>query len=172
MAAAELMGSVLAPARKAGIPAVRRLWAKSDTADKGAENSPDPAHMVSDVLGGGRAKLWHSLKARAVRGQLSTARWGRTRPARRLIINADDFGLSHEVNTAVIRAHTECPATASLMVNEEGFGEAVELARQHPRLGVGLHLSLVCGRSALRQVRFQTSSTRSNGFRIVPCRRE
>ncbi len=77
---------------------------------------------------------------------------GTVRPARRLIINADDFGLSHEVNTAVIRAHTEgVLTTASLMVNEEGFGEAVELARRHPRLGVGLHLSLVCGRSALRQ---------------------
>src|SRR5690349_12753869 len=71
---------------------------------------------------------------------------------RRLIINADDFGLSHEVNLAVIRAHTEgVLTTASLMVNEDGFGEAVELARQHPRLGVGLHLSLVRGRSALRQ---------------------
>jgi len=77
---------------------------------------------------------------------------GTTRPGRRLIINADDFGLSHEVNSAVIRAHTHgVLTTASLMVNEDGFGEAVELARQHPRLGVGLHLSLVCGRSALRQ---------------------
>ena len=77
---------------------------------------------------------------------------GTTRSTRRLIINADDFGLSDEVNTAVIRAHTEgVLTTASLMVNEPGFGNAVELARQHPRLGVGLHLSLVCGRSALRQ---------------------
>src|SRR5688572_3747185 len=77
---------------------------------------------------------------------------GAPRLARRLVINADDFGLSHEVNTAVIRAHTEgVLTTASLMVNEDGVGEAVELARRHPRLGVGLHLSLVCGRSALRQ---------------------
>ena len=84
---------------------------------------------------------------RVVDGALGTAR-----PVHRLIINADDFGLSHEVNTAVIRAHTEgVLTTASLMVNEEGFGEAVQLARQHPRLGVGLHLSFVCGRSALRQ---------------------
>lgn len=71
-------------------------------------------------------------------------------PARRLIINADDFGRSREINTAVIRAHAEgVLTTASLMVNEEGFEEAVALARLHPRLGVGLHLSLVCGRSAL-----------------------
>jgi hopanoid biosynthesis associated protein HpnK len=77
---------------------------------------------------------------------------GTARPTHRLIINADDFGLSHEVNSAVIRAHTEgVLTTASLMVNEDGFGEAVELARRHPRLGVGLHLSLVCGRSALCQ---------------------
>jgi chitin disaccharide deacetylase len=78
---------------------------------------------------------------------------GTARPARRLIINADDFGLSHDVNSAVIRAHTAgVLTTASLMVNEDGFGEAVDLARQHPRLGVGLHLSLVCGRSALPRV--------------------
>jgi chitin disaccharide deacetylase len=69
---------------------------------------------------------------------------------RRLIINADDFGRSEEINTAIIRAHTGGVLTsASLMVNEDGFQEAVGLARLHPRLGVGLHLALVCGRSAL-----------------------
>jgi chitin disaccharide deacetylase len=69
---------------------------------------------------------------------------------RRLIINADDFGRSAEINAAVIRAHTEGVLTsASLMVNEDGFEEAVALARLHPRLGVGLHLALVCGRAAL-----------------------
>jgi hopanoid biosynthesis associated protein HpnK len=70
--------------------------------------------------------------------------------ARRLIINADDFGRSAEINAAVIRAHTEgVLASASLMVNEEGFEEAVAMARRHPSLGVGLHLTLLCGRSAL-----------------------
>src|SRR5689334_21770791 len=69
---------------------------------------------------------------------------------RRLIINAYDFGRSAEINAAVIRAHTEGVLTsASLMVNEYGFEEAVGLARLQPRLGVGLHLSPVCGRSAL-----------------------
>jgi hopanoid biosynthesis associated protein HpnK len=69
---------------------------------------------------------------------------------RRLIVNADDFGLSHGVNEAVIRAHQHgVLTTASLMVNEAGFSEAVDLARANPRLGVGLHLSLVHGRSAL-----------------------
>jgi hopanoid biosynthesis associated protein HpnK len=72
--------------------------------------------------------------------------------ARRLIVNADDFGRSRAINEAVIRAHTEgILTTASLMVNEPAASEAVELAREHPKLGVGLHLSLLCGRSALPQ---------------------
>jgi hopanoid biosynthesis associated protein HpnK len=71
-------------------------------------------------------------------------------PARRLIINADDFGRSASINTAVIRAHREgVLTTASLMVNEPGCAEAVALARENPKLGVGLHLALLCGRSAL-----------------------
>ena len=69
---------------------------------------------------------------------------------RRLIVNADDFGLSTSVNTAVIRAHCDgILTTASLMVNEPGLDEAVALAKQNPKLGVGLHLSLLCGRAAL-----------------------
>jgi hopanoid biosynthesis associated protein HpnK len=69
---------------------------------------------------------------------------------RRLIVNADDFGFSHSVNEAVIRAHREGILTsASLMVNENGFDEAVKLAKENPKLGVGLHLTLLMGHSAL-----------------------
>jgi hopanoid biosynthesis associated protein HpnK len=68
----------------------------------------------------------------------------------RLIVNADDFGRSHSINEAVIRAHQEGILTsASLMVNEPGFDEAVALARENPKLGVGLHLTLLVGHSAL-----------------------
>ncbi|MFZ1073333.1 MAG: hopanoid biosynthesis-associated protein HpnK [Verrucomicrobiia bacterium] len=70
--------------------------------------------------------------------------------SRRLIVNADDFGLSHSVNEAVIRAHREgILTTASLMVNERGFGEAVKLAKENPKLGTGLHLALLMGHSSL-----------------------
>ena len=69
---------------------------------------------------------------------------------RRLIVNADDFGRSRSINEAVILAHQNGILTsASLMVNEPDCAEAVLLAKQNPKLGVGLHLSLVCGRSAL-----------------------
>lgn len=70
--------------------------------------------------------------------------------ARRLIINADDFGRSPAINQAVLRAHREgVLTTASLMVNEPACEEAVAMARESPTLGVGLHLSLLCGRAAL-----------------------
>ena len=69
---------------------------------------------------------------------------------RRLIVNADDFGRSHSINEAVIRAHHEgILTTASLMVNEPACDEAVALARENPRLGVGLHLTLLDGKPTL-----------------------
>jgi hopanoid biosynthesis associated protein HpnK len=69
---------------------------------------------------------------------------------RRLIVNADDFGLSASVNAAVTRAHHEGILTsASLMVNEPGFDEAVKLAKENPKLGIGLHLTLLLGHSTL-----------------------
>lgn len=75
-----------------------------------------------------------------------------TRP-RRLIVNADDFGRSPAINQAVIRAHREgILTTASLMVNGAAFDEAVELARQNPSLGVGLHLTLICGKATSSQL--------------------
>jgi hopanoid biosynthesis associated protein HpnK len=74
----------------------------------------------------------------------------RPESARRLIVNADDFGRSHSINQAVIRAHRDgILTTASLMVNEPAADEAVKFARESPRLGVGLHLSLSHGLSAL-----------------------
>ena len=71
-------------------------------------------------------------------------------PTRRLIVNADDFGRSASINTAVIRAHRDgILTTASLMVNEPAFTEAVQLAKENPKLGVGLHLTLLMGHATL-----------------------
>ncbi|MBW4668729.1 MAG: hopanoid biosynthesis-associated protein HpnK [Cyanomargarita calcarea GSE-NOS-MK-12-04C] len=66
------------------------------------------------------------------------------------IINADDFGFSDRVNQAIIQAHEKGILTStSLMVTGEKAPDAVEKAKTHPNLAVGLHLVLVCGRSAL-----------------------
>jgi hopanoid biosynthesis associated protein HpnK len=70
---------------------------------------------------------------------------------RRLIVNADDFGRSDSINQAVIRSHQEgILTTTSLMVNEPACERAVALARENPNMGVGLHLTLLMGHSALR----------------------
>jgi len=65
-------------------------------------------------------------------------------PARtRLIVNADDFGLSQAVNRGVIAAHRDGIVTsASIMVNAPAFEHALELARAHPALDIGVHLTL------------------------------
>ncbi|MCF7669188.1 MAG: hopanoid biosynthesis-associated protein HpnK [Verrucomicrobia bacterium] len=69
-----------------------------------------------------------------------------------LIVNADDFGKSSSVNQAVELAHCRgILTTASLMVNGDAAMEAVEIARRNPGLGVGLHLTLACGRPALER---------------------
>ena len=69
----------------------------------------------------------------------------------RIIVNGDDFGRSRSINQAIIKAHTEGILTsASLMVTGDASDNAVALARQNPRLGVGLHLVLVQGKSLLK----------------------
>jgi len=67
-----------------------------------------------------------------------------------LIINADDFGLSEGANRAIVRAYRDGILTsASLMVGGGAFKQAVSLALENPGLQVGLHLTLVQGRSAM-----------------------
>lgn len=69
----------------------------------------------------------------------------------RLIVNADDFGLSSSANRAILRAHREGILTsASLMVGAPAAAEAVAAARVIPSLGVGLHLTLACGKCSSR----------------------
>jgi hopanoid biosynthesis associated protein HpnK len=71
-------------------------------------------------------------------------------PPRSLVVTADDFGLSREVNEAVEIAHRDgILSAASLMVAEPWCADAVERARRLPSLAVGLHLTLVEGRAAL-----------------------
>jgi chitin disaccharide deacetylase len=69
---------------------------------------------------------------------------------RRLIVTADDFGASIEVNDAVEAAHRNGILTAtSLMVSGAAAADAVARARRMSSLRVGLHLVLVEGRPVL-----------------------
>lgn len=69
---------------------------------------------------------------------------------RRLIVTADDFGRSAQVNRAVLDAHLQGILTcASLMINEPAAEEAIHIAHAHPQLGVGLHLVLCDGCACL-----------------------
>jgi chitin disaccharide deacetylase len=91
--------------------------------------------------------------------------------SRLLIVNADDFGLSSSTNHAILRAHNEGILTsASLMVNEPGFEEAVSLGRENPRLGVGLHLTLVMGHATLPHERIPGLVNANGEFDSSPAR--
>lgn len=62
---------------------------------------------------------------------------------KRLIVNADDFGLSIGVNRGIIRAHEKGIVTStSLMVRYPASTEAAEYAMGRHQLGVGLHVDL------------------------------
>jgi predicted glycoside hydrolase/deacetylase ChbG (UPF0249 family) len=66
--------------------------------------------------------------------------------APRLIINADDFGLTSGVNRAIAELHQANSLTsATLMANGPAFDDAVAIARAHPALGVGCHIVLTDG---------------------------
>ncbi len=67
-----------------------------------------------------------------------------------LVVTADDFGASAEVNSAVELAHSAgILSAASLMVSAPAAVPAVALARRMPSLRVGLHIVLVEGRPTL-----------------------
>jgi chitin disaccharide deacetylase len=67
---------------------------------------------------------------------------------RLLVINADDFGFDPAINAAVEQAHAAGILTsASLTVAGAHVEAAVEYAKRHPKLGVGIHLCLVRGRA-------------------------
>ncbi len=66
--------------------------------------------------------------------------------AARLIINADDFGLTPGVNRAIAELHQAGVLTsATLMATGAAFDDAVAVARANPTLGVGCHIVLTDG---------------------------
>jgi predicted glycoside hydrolase/deacetylase ChbG (UPF0249 family) len=63
---------------------------------------------------------------------------------KKLVVNADDFGFTRDVNAGIIEAHRDGILTATtLMATGEAFDDAVRLAREMPALDIGCHLVLV-----------------------------
>ena len=68
----------------------------------------------------------------------------------RLIVNADDFGLTAGVNRAIIELHRAGVVTsATLMVRAPATDDAIQIALATPTLGVGCHIVLVGGTPVL-----------------------
>lgn len=69
---------------------------------------------------------------------------------RRLIVNADDFGMSTQATDAIVDCHLRGILTSTtVMANMPAVAEACEKARSLERLGVGVHLTLTQGRPLL-----------------------
>jgi len=67
---------------------------------------------------------------------------------RQLVVNADDFGFTPDVNRGILEAHHRGILTATtMMANGDAFDDAVRLARETPSLDIGCHLVLIGGRS-------------------------
>jgi hopanoid biosynthesis associated protein HpnK len=65
---------------------------------------------------------------------------------KRLIVNADDFGLTRLVSQGILDAHYYGIVTStSLLANGGAFEEAIAMAMRAPRLSVGVHLALTQG---------------------------
>jgi chitin disaccharide deacetylase len=64
----------------------------------------------------------------------------------RLILNADDFGLTPGINRAIAELHSAGALTsATLMANGPAFDDAIRIARAQPTLGIGCHIVLTDG---------------------------
>jgi predicted glycoside hydrolase/deacetylase ChbG (UPF0249 family) len=79
--------------------------------------------------------------------QAATLAERRARPSRkRLIVNADDLGLSHGITDAILQCHARGIVTsASFMVNQPASEYAAERVRTLPSLDLGIHLNLCQG---------------------------
>ena len=83
---------------------------------------------------------------------------------RRLIINADDFGLTSGVNRAILEAYTSGVVTsATLMANAAAFDEAVHLASFTDQFEVGCHVVLVDGAPIMGTRQVPTLMDQRNG---------
>lgn len=83
----------------------------------------------------------------------------------RLIVNADDFGLTSGVNRAIAELHRAGVLTsATLMARAAATEEAIEIARSNPTLSVGCHVVLVDGEPILPAEHIRTLVDAATGL--------
>ena len=67
-----------------------------------------------------------------------------------IIVNADDFGLTNDISDAIIKVFKKGNlSSTTLMTNMPGTDYAIKLAKENPKLGVGLHFNISEGYSSL-----------------------
>jgi predicted glycoside hydrolase/deacetylase ChbG (UPF0249 family) len=82
----------------------------------------------------------------------------------RLILNADDFGLTSGVNRAIVELHqTGVLTSTTLMANAPASDEAIELALANKGLGVGCHVVLADGLPVLSPLEIPNLARRTDG---------
>ena len=88
---------------------------------------------------------------------------------KKVIINADDFGLCEGVNKAIAMAYTKGVLTsATIMANTYSSDEAVKLAKSMPNLGVGIHLNLTEGSPISKDSQVKCLSNKNSEFVFNP----
>jgi hopanoid biosynthesis associated protein HpnK len=92
-------------------------------------------------------------------------------PAKRLVVNADDFGLSESVNRGILVAHRDGILTsASLLATGRAFASAVASAHQFPDLSVGVHLNVSEGTPVSSAARVATLVNERGNLHLSPVR--
>ena len=66
---------------------------------------------------------------------------------KKLIVNADDFGLSEGVCLGILKVHRDGILTSTTcMMNMENIEKYLEMTKAYPNLGLGVHLNITVGK--------------------------
>lgn len=88
---------------------------------------------------------------------------------KKLIINADDFGLTCGVNKGIIEGYQAKVITSvSIFPNMPGYEDAIRLLNQNPNLSVGVHLNITCGSPISSKEKIHTLINKEGYFLKLP----